>query len=91
MTSLHITMPDGSVWAVPASAIAHNYARHMANPGEYEAAYAGIMARPSGLIRWARNSMTWLDVHLVAKRIEEPCAPVDYARGWKDGAMEVVG
>ena len=89
MTSLHITMPDGSIWAVPTPVIAADYARCCSPRGLTEAEReAEILEMPSALVVWARTRMTWEQVapHV---RCVSVAPPVDYARGWEQGEMRV--
>lgn len=85
MSTLRVTMPDGSIWSIPTAVI--NEDRN----GYYrtrEADYEDEEAEEYDLIDWARNNMNWSDVAESASMIEEP-APCDFDEGWANGDMEV--
>lgn len=93
---LRVTMPDGSVWAVPAQVVAENRARFYADEQPTSApdhGYAEELAYTLSdnveLIDWAETNMNWDDVKDHARQAEEP-DPVDYQEGWVNGEKEVV-
>lgn len=76
---LHVTMPDGSEWAVPVGIIVADMAKHeedTADLSEYD------------ITDWATNNMNWDDVRAHAKQVEPP-KPVDYQDGWVDGDKRI--
>jgi hypothetical protein len=85
---LHVTMPDGSVWAVPAHLIAHNRATYYAEDG-YQEEYDYTMGDDAELEDWAANNMNWSDVAAHARKVEQS-EPVDYQEGWVNGEKLVV-
>lgn len=91
---LRITMPDGSVWDVPAMLIAANRTNYYAEkdgfkPGskEYVEEFDFSMTK-SELIDWSANNMNWSDVSASAKMVKN--GEVDYQEGWVNGDKEVV-
>lgn len=93
---LEVTMPDGSVWAVPADLVAEPrakyYAEHDAREGaDYDNVYAReLRTSASNLIDWAQNNMDWEEVQPNATMIAAPDSHVDYQEGWINGEMRVV-
>ncbi len=92
---LHVTMPDGSVWAVPVKIIAENRAK-------YYAKHDGISFEESlkdteecfeednyQIEDWAANNMDWKDVRDFAKQIDR-AERVDFQEGWVNGHKAVV-
>jgi hypothetical protein len=87
--SYHVTMGDGSVWAIPVADIAMNRAEHyMGEYGDdlvfslYEDTLPLFQETPSEIADWACNNMDWKDVASVAVRIESPDAATRYAKDW---------
>lgn len=91
MKHLHVTMPDGSVWAVPADLVASYRARHYANKDIkiYKEELEYTLNNPSELIDWAANNMNWDDVASAAK-LHRPADSVDFQEGWVNGFKQVV-
>lgn len=94
---IHVTMPDGSVWAVPAELVAEPRARYYAKVdasrgADFDEAYAHEMehADADDLIDWAHNNMDWEDVQANAKLVVTPDSHVDYQEGWVNGEMRLV-
>ena len=87
---LRVTMPDGSVWAVPALVIAQNRARYYAkdNEAEFAKEVAYCMGDDYEIEDWAANNMDWSDVANVALRVKQP--ETDYEEGWANGRKRVV-
>lgn len=94
-TTLKVTMPDGSVWAVPVSVIAQNRAQYYstkrkeplaASLAETNEVFADTHEE---IIDWASNNMNWSDVEADAKQIS-PSTPPDMQDGWTNGEKEVV-
>lgn len=93
---LQVTMPDGSVWAIPAELVAEPraayYAGHDArhSGANYDTVYAReLRTGADNLIDWAQNSMNWEDVQDSATMVSGPPA-VDYQEGWVNGEMRIV-
>lgn len=90
---IHVTMPDGSIWAVPAELVArHRAAYYAAKEGEAsgkrEYAYA-LGMNDDVLVDWAENNMNWTDVAHAA-RLYMRAGSVDFQEGWLNGAKRVV-
>jgi len=92
---LHVTMPDGSVWGVPVSVIAHDRAKYYASEFEgditqslNEDTLPLFEESPYEVQDWACNNMNWSDVATHAKQIT-PAPPVDMEEGWANGEKEV--
>lgn len=97
---LHVTMPDGSVWTVPARLVAEKRATFYAekrtgatkgvvDEQEYREEFELTMSNPHVLIDWAKDNMNWEDVAAEAMQVNGPPAP-DYQEGWVNGPMAVV-
>ena len=94
---IRITMPDGSIWDVPADIIASNRAALLAraNSDGDESLYREIFREEfdsmysddAELVGWAQN-MSWGDVEHAADRID--VGNMDYDAGWKNGIMTVI-
>lgn len=91
---LHVTMPDGSVWAVPVQLIATNRAEYYA--GEFGGDVNRSLAEDTlPLFRsddfeiedWAANNMDWSDVQHAAKCVS--AGDVDFQEGWVNGDKTV--
>lgn len=93
--SLHVTMPDGSVWSVPVIVIA----KHRAT--SYASEYGNEISRSLSedtiplfeddeyeIKDWAANNMNWSDV-MERATVVTP-ASVDYQEGWVNGDKKVV-
>jgi hypothetical protein len=98
---LHVTMPDGSVWAVPAHLIADSYASFYASKAgpkgspEYQQAHEGeyrdALASDDTLTDWAAGDMNWSDVQTHARQVSPPPSrQPDYEDGWANGEQRVV-
>lgn len=91
---LEVTMPDGSVWAVPVSVIAEHRATERADEFGGDAVRSlnedtlPLFSMDDYAIEdWAENNMNWEDVRGVAALILVP--PVDYQEGWVNGKKQV--
>lgn len=91
---LHITMPDGSVWAVPVQLIATNRAEYYAREfgGDFNRSLAEdtlplFRSDDFEIEDWAANNMNWSDVQHAAKCISQ--GDVDFQEGWVNGDKEV--
>lgn len=91
---LRITMPDGSVWEVPAMMIALNRTNYYAeNDGfkpdskEWNDELKHSLTSEE-LIDWSANNMDWSDVSASARMVKN--GDVDYQEGWVNGDKEVV-
>ena len=88
---IHITMPDRSIWAVPAEVVARHRADYFAKQhGEKyrEQEYEHILSGNRYLIDWAENNMNWKDVCQAAFQVSP--GKVDYQEGWVNGPKKVV-
>lgn len=95
---IHVTMPDGSVWAVDANLVAEPRARYYAEVdartgANFDEVYAHEMATQDAedLIDWAHNNMNWEDVQANARLVVTPDSHVDYQEGWVNGEMRLIG
>lgn len=96
MDYLEVTMPDGSVWAVPVEVIARNRATHYAHEfgGDVGRSLAEdtmplFKADDYEIEDWAANNMNWDDVQPHALRVKDAPAP-DFQEGWCNGNKKVV-
>ena len=95
---IQITMPDGSIWGVPAELVAENRAEYYAEkdssdkPDTFEKIkqreYAYTLEDNGTIIDWAENNMNWNDVEHAAILLRR--ARVDYQEGWVNGPKRVV-
>jgi hypothetical protein len=86
---LRITMPDGSLWDVPAEIIAENRAEYYEEDG-YDEEFQYTLDDDSVLIDWAANNMDWVDVKDHAVQVVSPDVEVNFQEGWMNGNKEVV-
>lgn len=103
MKVYQITMPDGSKWNIPVTAIARSHAQYYARipaevdyAGDVEKCYAELslplLTRDASEVRdWASGNMNWADVARVAR----PANPsgkvaVDYQDGWVNGDYRIL-
>jgi len=91
---LHVSMPDGSVWAVPVQIIAINRAEYYAR--EFGGDVARSMAEDTAPLfkvsdleieDWAANNMNWSDVSHAARCVSP--GDVDFQEGWVNGGKQV--
>ncbi|SRR6266852_5121996 len=100
---IHITMPDGSVWKVPADSVARDRAKYYAKQDtlhhseDYQAVYDNeyrvAMRDHEELIDWAANNMNWSDVAESATEIPRPprvLTPSEFQEGWMNGEKSIV-
>ena len=90
---IQITMPDGSIWGVPAELVAENRAEHYAdkdasdNTDNFEKIkqreYEYTLSDNSEILDWAANNMNWNDVAHAAILIRP--GSVDFQEGWVNG------
>lgn len=91
MKQIQITMPDGSVWAVPAELVARDRADHyggQAGEESWKAEHAATLADHAALLDWAENNLNWADVAHAAILIRP--GSVDFQEGWVNGPKRVV-
>lgn len=103
MKVYQITMPDGSKWNVPVTAIARSHAQYYAGvPAEVD--YAGdvdrcyaelslpLLTRDASEVRdWASGNMNWVDVAQQAFRADPSGkVTVDFQDGWVNGEYRVL-
>lgn len=89
---LRVTMPDLSVWAVPAILIAENRSRFYAERDPdttYEEEMCYVLNDDPELMDWAESNMDWEDVKDHARQVEA-AGSVDYQYGWVNGDKDVV-
>lgn len=93
---LRITMPDGSIWAVPVLAIAMHRAEayksefgHDLQRSLHEDTLPLFESAPYEIEDWAANNMNWDEVESQARCVQVS-DDVDYQEGWCNGEKEVV-
>lgn len=94
---LYITMPDGSVWAVPVEHIARNRATfyaHREYGGNVEESLRDdtiplFESDDYEIEDWAAGNMNWEDVSRFARMVSAP-EPPDFQEGWVNGDKRVV-
>jgi hypothetical protein len=86
---IRVTMPDGSVWAVPAELVASDrFDYYSKAKGEASGSeYAYTLENNDVLLSWASNNMNWSDVAHAAIQIRP--GDVDYQEGWLNGPKRV--
>ena len=92
MKYLRVTMPDGTIWEIPAERIAENRARYYSDRDEdttFQEEFDYTMGENSELLDWAPNNMDWADVEDVATMTDAPGNP-DYNEGWVNADKEIV-
>lgn len=91
---LHVTMPDGSVWAVPVQAVIDNrLAYYRQIDRQIDRADADDEAPDDHEIRdWAPNNMNRDDVAAVAVKVKDrpDLTPDDMQEGWVNGKHSIV-
>lgn len=91
MKVLRVTMPDGSVWEVPARIVAEDRAKYYSKKREenYHEVFKETMDDDFEIKDWASNNMNWDDVKELAKKVQD-LPKVDYQEGWVNGEKEVL-
>jgi hypothetical protein len=91
---LRITMPDASVWEVPAKVVARDRATNYEDDPDcdFEGEFDFAMGDEMVLLDWAGNNMDWTDVADQARKVSSraPLEPADFQDGWVNGDKEVV-
>jgi hypothetical protein len=88
---IQVTMPDGSVWGVPAELVAQHRADYYGNKEGEESRkveYDFTLSNNEELLDWAENNMNWSDVSHAAVLVKQE--PPDYQEGWINGKRRVV-
>jgi hypothetical protein len=96
---IRITMPDSSIWDVPAYIIAAHratiFAQSDSNGDEslfrtiFKAEFDSVYNDDIELINWAQNCMCWSDIEYAAERIDYK-GDLDYDYGWRNGVIQVI-
>lgn len=96
MKALTVTMPDGSVWAVPVLMVATNRAIHYANEfdGDIERSLAEdtlplFESDQYEVTDWAVNNMNWCDFDGHQIKIKDAPKP-DFQDAWMCGEKSVI-
>lgn len=94
---IQITMPDGSIWGVPAELVAEDRSEYYADkdasdkPDTFEKIkqreYKHTLSDNLELLDWAANNMNWNDVAHAAILIRP--GRVDFQEGWVNGPKSV--
>jgi len=90
---IQVTMPDGSVWGVPAELVAQHRADYYGDKEGEEsrkAEYDFTLSNIGELLDWAVNNMNWSNVSHAAVKIGPDVRVVDYQDGWVNGKKRVV-
>lgn len=94
--TLLIDMPDGSVWAVSALAVAYDRAKCYSEQYDddverslEEDTLPYFLDDHDEIIDWAKNNMNWEDVASAATVHTSPPG-VDYQEGWTNGDHKIV-
>lgn len=85
---LHVTMPDGSVWAVSGELVAEHRASYVVPPKLFEAETKKALADDSMLLKWASREMRWCNLHFI-KHVSGP-KPPEYSEWWRDAPKQIV-
>lgn len=96
MKALTVTLPDGSIWAVPVMVIAADRAKHYAH--EFDGDVQRSLdedtmplfdSDPFEIEDWAVNNMNWSDVESHAFKHKDAPKP-DFQEAWINGEKNVV-
>ena len=88
----HVTMPDGSVWAVPVQVIADDRDTHYRDEAEDTIGFIRAGELDEYEIKdWAANNMNWSDVKAAAVPVPGSRKLPDYQEGWVNGKKQIVG
>lgn len=93
MKRIRATMPDGTVWDIPAAVVAEHRATYYAQRDPdttYSAEYDLTMRDDYELLDWAGNNMDWEDVEARAVRVDTPQPGADRHKQWLEAEREVV-
>lgn len=88
---IHVTMPDGSVWAVDGHISAHARATYYANVDSdttYQEEYDFTIGDDYELVDWAVGNMNWDDFEKTARLVKP--ASFNPQDGWMSGKKVVV-
>jgi hypothetical protein len=91
-TEIHLTLSDGSVWAIDGHVVAHNRATYYAEKDPdttYEDEYKFTMGDEFELTDWASNNMNWDDVKHTARQVK-PAPLLDWEEEWATCMKDVV-
>lgn len=86
---IRITMPDGSLWDVPADIVADNRAEYYKEDG-YDDEFQYAMEDDSILFDWAAGNMNWDDVKEYATQFFPPDTEANFQEGWVNGDKKTV-
>ena len=96
MKALTVTMPDGSIWAVPVLMVATNRATHYAH--EFDGDVDRSLAEDTlplfesdeyEVADWAVNNMNWCDFDGRQFKIKD-APPPDFQEAWMSGDKSVI-
>lgn len=90
MKYLRVTMPNKSVWEVPATLVAQNRAEYYQ---DHHVEYGYTLKNNDILFDWAANNMNWRDVAEHASKVSGCSCQMtedDFQEGWINGEKEVV-
>jgi hypothetical protein len=89
---IRVTMPDKSVWQVPASVVSEDAIAYYSKQDDFTEEEAADWRKDTGeILDWGKNNMNWEDVAAHATRLptKPPAAP-DYQEGWVNGKWKFV-
>jgi hypothetical protein len=87
-----VTMPDQSVWKIPADFVARSYASYYSEVDKdttYEKEYNYIYNNDIQLIDWAQCNMDWNDFKDIIDQVENP-RKSDYSQDWFKATMVIM-
>ncbi len=94
---LRVTMPDGSIWAVPVQIVADSRDAWFNAEQKSDGCKEDTVKEcrdcnqdEDDLADWAENNMDWIDVVPYAERVIGT-GPPDYQEGWVNGDKQIVG
>lgn len=90
---IEVTMPDLSIWHVPAKVVAANRAAYYADKGDdYDGEFDFAMGDEYTLLDWAAGNMNWPDVEGQARKVRDraPLDAGDFQEGWVNGDKRLV-
>jgi hypothetical protein len=97
---IRVTMPDGSVWDVPAALVATDRANYYSDRAEgkpraersqiFYDEFMQTLDDEELLLEWAANNVSWSDAARYAKLVKKDLQSPDYQEGWCNGYKQIV-
>ena len=92
--SMSVSMPDGSLWAIPVNVIAMHRAKHYAYKFDglsmkslEEETVPLFESSEFEIVDWAENNMNWSDISQYARLINT--RDIDFQEGWLSGDKKI--